>query len=54
MFDEVQRQLAAKGMRVATGTIVDTTVINAAVATPANVADSTAWPELLHGHETHV
>src|SRR5437016_14658130 len=29
LFDEVQRHLAAKGMKVATGTIVDATIINA-------------------------
>ena len=97
LFDEVQRQLAAKGLKVATGTIVDATIINAptstknadkardpemhqtkkgnqwyfgmkghfgvdsrsklihaVAATPANVADSTVLPELLHGRETRV
>src|SRR5256885_5858458 len=97
LFDEVQRHLAAKGLKVATGTIVDVTIINApsstknaekardpemhqtekgnqwyfgmkahfgvdsrtkliraVVATPANVADSTVLPELLHGQETRV
>ena len=97
MFDEVQRHLEAKGLKVATGTIVDATIINApsstknaakardpeihqtkkgnqwyfgikahigvdsrtklihaAVATPANVADSTVLPDLLHGKETRV
>ena len=97
LFDAVQRHLAAKGLKVATGTIVDATIINApsstknadkardpemhqtkkgnqwyfgmkahfgvdsrtklihaAVATPANVADSTVLPELLHGQETRV
>src|SRR5947209_9841620 len=97
LFDEVQRHLAAKGMKVATGTIVAATIINApsstknadkardpemhqtkkrnqwyfgmkahlgvdsrtklihaVVATPANVADSTVLPELLHGQETRV
>jgi transposase, IS5 family len=97
LFDEVQRHLAAKGLKVATGTIVDATIINApsstknadkardpemhqtkkgnqwyfgmkahfgvdsrtklihaAVATPANVADSTVLPDLLHGSETRV
>ena len=96
-FDEVQRHLAEKGLKVTTGTIVDATIINApastknaqkardpemhqtkkgnqwyfgmkahlgvdsrtklihaAVATPANVADSTVLPELLHGNETRV
>src|SRR5207248_9504859 len=97
LFDEVQRHLAANGLKVATGTIVDATIISApsstknadkardpemhqtkkgnqwyfgmkahfgvdsrtklihaAVATPANVADSTVLPELLHGQETRV
>ena len=97
LFDEVQRHLATKGLKVATGTIVDATIINApsstknadkardpemhqtkkgnqwyfgmkahfgidsrtklihaVVATPANVADSTVLPELLHGRETRV
>jgi IS5 family transposase len=97
LFDEVQRHLAAKGLKVATGTIVDATIISApsstknadkardpemhqtkksnqwyfgmkahfgvdsrtklihaAVATPANVADSTVLPKLLHGKETRV
>jgi IS5 family transposase len=97
LFDEVQRQLAAKGLKVATGTIVDATIINApsstknadkardpemhqtkkgnqwyfgmkahlgvdsrsklihaVQATPANVADSTVLPDLLHGNETRV
>ena len=92
LFDEVQRHLAAKGLKVATGTIVDATIINApsstkntkkardpemhqtkkgtqwdfgmkahfgvdsrtklilaAVATPANVSDSTALPDLFFG-----
>jgi len=97
LFDEVQRHLTAKGLKVATGTIVDATIINApsstknadkardpelhqtkkgnqwyfgmkahlgvdsrtklihaARATPANVADSTVLPDLLHGRETRV
>ena len=97
LFDEVQRHLAAKGLKVATGTIVDATIINApsstknaqkardpemhqtkkgnqwyfgmkahvgvdsrsklihaVVATPANAADSTVLPDLLHGKETRV
>src|SRR6516164_8061635 len=97
LFDEVQRHLTAMGLRVATGTIVDATIISApsstknakkardpemhqtkkgnqwyfgmkahigidsrtklihaAVATPANVADSTVLPDLLHGNETRV
>src|SRR5213075_1337571 len=90
LFDEVQRHLATKGLKVATGTIVDATIISApsstknadkardpemhqtkkgnqwyfgmkghfgvdsrtklihaAVATPANVADSTVLPRAL-------
>ena len=97
LFDLVQLHLAAKGLKVATGTIVDATIISApsstknaarardpemhqtrkgnqwyfgmkahlgvdsrsklihaAVATPANVADSTVLPDLLHGKETKV
>ena len=97
LFDEVQRHLADKGLKVATGTIVDATIISApsstknaekardpemhqtkkgnqwyfgmkahlgvdsrtklihaATATPANVADSTVLPDLLHGRETRV
>jgi len=97
LFDEVSRHLTAKGLKVATGTIVDATIISApsstknakkardpemhqtkkgnqwyfgmkahigidsrsklihaAVATPANVADSTVLPDLLHGKETRV
>jgi IS5 family transposase len=97
LFDEVQRRLTAKGLKVATGTIVDATIINApsstknakkardpemhqtkkgnqwyfgmkahfgvdsrtklihaVVATPANVADGTVLPDLLHGNETRV
>jgi transposase, IS5 family len=97
LFDEVRRHLAAKGLKVATGTIVDATIISApsstknaekardpemhqtkkgnqwyfgmkadfgvdsrtklihaVVATPANAADSTVLPELLHGQETRV
>jgi IS5 family transposase len=97
LFDAVQRHLAEKGLKVATGTIVDATIISApsstknagkardpemhqtkkgnqwyfgmkahlgvdsrtklihaAVATPANVADSRVLPELLHGRETRV
>jgi IS5 family transposase len=97
LFDEVQRHLAVKGLKLATDTIVDATIINApsltknadkerdpemhqtkkgnqwyfgmkahfgvdsrtklthaVVATPANVADSTVLPDLLHGQETRV
>ena len=92
LFDEVQRHLTVTGLRVATGTIVDATIISApsstknakkardpemhqtkkgnqwyfgmkahiginrrtklihaAVATPANVADSTVLPDLCTG-----
>jgi IS5 family transposase len=97
VFDEVRRHLTAKGLKIATGTIVDATIINApsstknakkardpemhqtkkgnqwyfgmkahlgvdsrsklihaVVATPANAADSTVLPDLLHGKETLV
>jgi transposase, IS5 family len=97
MLDEVHRHLRAKGLKIATGTIVDATIINApsstknadkardpemhqskkgnqwdfgvkahfgvdsrsklihaVVAAPANVADSTVLPDLLHGNETRV
>jgi IS5 family transposase len=97
LFDKVQRRLAAKGLKVATGTILDATIINAPSSTknadkardpemhqtkkgnqwcfgmkahfgvdsrsklihavqttPANVADSTVLPDLLHGNETRV
>jgi len=97
LFEEVQRHLAARGQKVATGTILDAKIINApsstknakklrapemhqtrkgnqwyfgmkahigvdsrtklihaAVATPANVADGTALPDLLHGNGTRV
>jgi IS5 family transposase len=33
LFDEVGRHLAAKGLKVATGTIVDATIINAPSST---------------------
>jgi IS5 family transposase len=33
LFDESQRHLAAKGLKVATGTIVDATIINAPSST---------------------
>jgi IS5 family transposase len=102
LFDQVQRHVAAKGLKVATGAIpafarTDATIINApsstkntdkardpemhqtkkgnqwyfgmkahfgvdsrtklihaVAATPANVADSTVLPELLHERETRV
>jgi transposase, IS5 family len=33
LFDEVQRHLAVNGLKVATGTIVDATIINAPSST---------------------
>ena len=97
MLETVNQHLQKKGVRIATGTIVDATIIHApsstknreqerdpemhqtkkgkqwyfgmkahvgvdsktklihsAVATAANVADSTVLPELLHGEETKV
>src|SRR5215813_8790092 len=47
LFDEVQRHLAAKGMKVATGTIVDATIINAPSSTKN--ADKARDPEM---HQT--
>jgi IS5 family transposase len=40
------------GMKAHLGVDTRTKLIHAMVATPANVADSTVLPELLHGHET--
>jgi IS5 family transposase len=97
LFDEVQRHLAVKGLKVAIGTVVHVTIINApsstknakkardpemhqtkkgnqwyfgmkahfgvdshsslihaAAATPAKVADSAVLPEVLQGNETRV
>jgi IS5 family transposase len=97
LLEAVNRHLAAHGVRVATGTIVDATIISApsstkntarardpemhqtakgkqwyfgmkahlgvdsrtklihsVTATPANVADATVLPALLHGEETRV
>ena len=97
LFDEVRQHLAAKGLKIATGTIVDATIISAPASTknahkardpemhqtkkgnqwyfgmkahfgvdsrsklihsvavtPANVADGTVLPALLHGKETRV
>jgi IS5 family transposase len=44
LFDEVQRHLAAKGLKVATGRIVDATIINA----PSSIknADKARDPEM--------
>src|SRR5207248_6429109 len=42
------------GMKAHFGIDSRTKLIHAVVATPANVADSTVLPELLHGHETRV
>src|SRR5215468_1358329 len=47
LFDEVQRHLAAKGLKVATGTIVDATIINAPFSTKN--ADKARDPEM---HQT--
>ena len=44
LFDEVQRHLAAKGLKVATGTIVDATIINAPSSTKN--ADKARDPEI--------
>jgi IS5 family transposase len=41
LFDEVQRHLAANGLTVATGTIVDATIINAPSSTKN--ADKARW-----------
>src|SRR5437899_11678438 len=48
LFDEVPQHLAAKGLKVATGTIVDATVINAAAST--KTADNARDPEM---HQTN-
>src|SRR5215470_11279103 len=42
------------GMKAHVGVDSRTKLIHAAVATPANAADSTALPKLLHGNETRV
>jgi len=42
------------GMKAHIGIDSRTKLIHAAVATPANVADSTVLPDLLHGKETRV
>jgi IS5 family transposase len=47
LFDEVQRHLAAKGLKVAAGTIVDATIINAPSSTKN--ADKARDPEM---HQT--
>jgi IS5 family transposase len=47
LFDEVQRHLAAKGLKVATGTIVDATIISAPSSTKN--ADKARDPEM---HQT--
>src|SRR5207253_8531475 len=44
LFDEVQRHLAAKGLKVATGMIVDATIINAPSSTKN--ADKARDPEM--------
>ena len=45
LFDQVQRHLAAKGVKVATGTIVDATIINAPSSTKN--ADRRAIPRCI-------
>src|SRR5262249_41955302 len=42
------------GMKAHIGIDSRTKLIHAAVATPANIADSTVLPDLLHGNETRV
>jgi transposase, IS5 family len=42
------------GMKAHFGVDSRSKLIHAVVATPANVADSTVLPDLLHGHETRV
>ena len=42
------------GMKAHFGVDSRTRLIHAAVATPANVADGTVLPDLLHGNETRV
>jgi IS5 family transposase len=44
LFDEVQRHLAAKELKVATGTIVDATIISAPSSTKN--ADKARDPEM--------
>jgi IS5 family transposase len=45
LFDEVRRHLAARGLKVATGTIVDATIINAPSSTKN--ADKAAIPRCI-------
>ena len=47
LFEEVQRHLAARGLKIATGTIVDATIINAPSSTKN--ADKARDPEM---HQT--
>src|SRR5487761_1311506 len=54
LFQQVHVHLEAHGVTISKGTIVDATIIHAAVATPANVHDATILPDLLHGEETRV
>jgi transposase, IS5 family len=44
LFDEVQRHLAEKGLKIATGTIVDATIISAPCSTKN--ADKARDPEM--------
>jgi IS5 family transposase len=45
---------ASRGQGAEGGVVSRTKLIHAAVVTPANVADSTLLPNLLHGRETRV
>ena len=49
-----EANLSYFGMKAHFGVDSRTKLIHAAVATPANVADSTVLPDLLHGRETRV
>jgi transposase, IS5 family len=52
LFDEVQRHLAAKGLKVATGTIVDATIINAPSSTKnADKARDPEMPQTKNGNQ---
>jgi len=51
---EVPRSTRHFGMKAHVGVDSKTKIIHTAVATAANVADSTMLPDLLHGEETRV
>ena len=52
LFDELQQHLAAKGLKVATGTIVDATIINAPSSTKnANKARDPEMPQTRNGDQ---